>query len=261
MKREIKQAYIYALYDPAFVSKRIYIGKSINPDKRKKDHIKESKRPENDTLKNRWIRKMLNRGIKPEYKILYEVPKNNSWRKAEQKFVAFAKALNIELANSNAGGKGNNANKEVCDKISKSLLKRSKIKPGDIFGKLCVLEFSGVKNHRGHWKCKCSCGKTKIISSKWLLSGKTKSCGCLFFDTIPLRARKRKARSKTGFKGVEQGSRNSFRASIKVNNKHIRLGSFPTAIEAALSYDEAARIHFGVLGSYNFPQEGELPAR
>ena len=52
---------------------------------------------------------------------------------------------------------------------------------GMIFGNLEVLEFAYIKNHNAHWKCKCSCeNHTEIIvSSPNLLTGHTKSCGCL----------------------------------------------------------------------------------
>lgn len=55
---------------------------------------------------------------------------------------------------------------------------------GKIFGRMTVLCFAGKKEHpngKAHifWKCKCSCGKTKAASSCALVTGHTKSCGCL----------------------------------------------------------------------------------
>lgn len=47
------------------------------------------------------------------------------------------------------------------------------------FGKLKVIEFKEIKNHRAMWKCKCDCGNECIISSHCLLSGGTNSCGCI----------------------------------------------------------------------------------
>lgn len=47
------------------------------------------------------------------------------------------------------------------------------------FGRLKVVEYSGIdKFHRTMWKCKCSCGKEKIIPGTNLIHG-TKSCGCI----------------------------------------------------------------------------------
>jgi len=55
---------------------------------------------------------------------------------------------------------------------------------GKRFGRLIVLEKSKepYKNHI-KWVCKCDCGKTKSVSSICLVSGTTKSCGCLRHDT------------------------------------------------------------------------------
>lgn len=48
-------------------------------------------------------------------------------------------------------------------------------------GRLLVLSLNREKSNtrRKYWNCKCSCGNLKIISSDSLLSGKSKSCGCL----------------------------------------------------------------------------------
>lgn len=53
---------------------------------------------------------------------------------------------------------------------------------GKRFGKLLVLEkdtnFSQLKK-RTYWRCKCDCGNIKSIYHTHLISGDTKSCGCL----------------------------------------------------------------------------------
>ena len=50
---------------------------------------------------------------------------------------------------------------------------------GKKFGNLTVLERSENKNGRTFWKCRCSCGKIKIVCYTNLVYGKAKSCGCL----------------------------------------------------------------------------------
>lgn len=51
---------------------------------------------------------------------------------------------------------------------------------GKRFGKLTVVEETGVtKWSYIEWKCQCDCGKTVNVISGDLLSGNTKSCGCL----------------------------------------------------------------------------------
>lgn len=51
---------------------------------------------------------------------------------------------------------------------------------GQRFGMLTVTKRAGTNKYRkALWKCKCDCGKTKIVSSVDLVTGNTKSCGCL----------------------------------------------------------------------------------
>ncbi len=52
---------------------------------------------------------------------------------------------------------------------------------GKKFGQLLVLKDSGkrAKSGRVLWLCKCDCGNTAEINSKYLLSEDTQSCGCL----------------------------------------------------------------------------------
>lgn len=50
---------------------------------------------------------------------------------------------------------------------------------GEVFGRLTVMSREPNKNERVRWLCLCSCGKTKIISTHSLRSGRTKSCGCI----------------------------------------------------------------------------------
>ncbi len=54
------------------------------------------------------------------------------------------------------------------------------IKPGDRFGKLTCIRFDHVGNHyRSYFLFKCDCGNEKIILGSGVISGNTKSCGCL----------------------------------------------------------------------------------
>lgn len=51
---------------------------------------------------------------------------------------------------------------------------------GKRFGKLIVVKRLKIR-HNGYYtyECLCDCGGTKNVSSKYLVAGKTKSCGCL----------------------------------------------------------------------------------
>lgn len=47
------------------------------------------------------------------------------------------------------------------------------------FGRLVAIERAGKKDSHALWKCKCDCGNEKVISSRSLIRGGTRSCGCL----------------------------------------------------------------------------------
>jgi hypothetical protein len=55
---------------------------------------------------------------------------------------------------------------------------------GQIFGRLCVLEFSKSKNRVSYWICQCECGNKKEICGNSLKRGLTRSCGCLNREII-----------------------------------------------------------------------------
>ena len=50
---------------------------------------------------------------------------------------------------------------------------------GQRFGRLTVWKRAGTVGSRALWRCKCDCGKLTNVRSIDLLSGNTKSCGCL----------------------------------------------------------------------------------
>jgi 5-methylcytosine-specific restriction endonuclease McrA len=54
---------------------------------------------------------------------------------------------------------------------------------GQTFGRLtAIAQVSPNKNRHAAWRCKCTCGKEKVISSNHLRRGLIKSCGCLVKD-------------------------------------------------------------------------------
>src|SRR5690554_5249310 len=59
---------------------------------------------------------------------------------------------------------------------------------GERYGRLVVQRLVGVgKNWVGIWECKCDCGNVVRVQSNNLISGNTKSCGCLNLDAIMAR--------------------------------------------------------------------------
>ena len=65
---------------------------------------------------------------------------------------------------------------------------------GQTFGRLTALRRAGLGKHGlFNWRCKCSCGTLIITRGSSLVSGNTKSCGCLGRErTLELNAKKRK---------------------------------------------------------------------
>jgi len=63
--------------------------------------------------------------------------------------------------------------------MSKNLIDLS----GKIFGRLTVIKLYGKNNSgRYKWACRCECGKIVTIIACHLISGHTKSCGCLAIE-------------------------------------------------------------------------------
>lgn len=52
------------------------------------------------------------------------------------------------------------------------------------YGRLVAITNAGKKNGKTMWLCKCDCGNEKIVSSCSLVTGRTKSCGCLKQDVL-----------------------------------------------------------------------------
>ena len=50
---------------------------------------------------------------------------------------------------------------------------------GQEFGRLVVIKRAPNNKRRTFWVCKCDCGNEKVINGYSLVSGYTKSCGCL----------------------------------------------------------------------------------
>lgn len=60
---------------------------------------------------------------------------------------------------------------------------------GRRFGRLIALEPAKTKNGRNGFLCQCDCGNYTIVKTANLISGDTRSCGCLFKDTMSKRNR------------------------------------------------------------------------
>lgn len=79
---------------------------------------------------------------------------------------------------------------------------------GKQFGRLLVVDRAGSdKAKNATWRCRCDCGKEKVVSSRDLIAGDTRSCGCLQRELVKERMTTHKA-SKTRLYRVWAGIKN-----------------------------------------------------
>ena len=143
----------------------------------------------------------------------------------------------------------------------------TKISKGD-FDKVRPYKWYAVKRRKGYWACAHSLlpdGTKKNISLHRLLLEPDEDHVVDHINMNPLDNRRENIRiasrsqnqmnrrvssnNTTGYKGVSIDSRSGkFIASISVNCKFIRLGTFQTAEEAAKAYAEASRKYHGEYG-------------
>ena len=67
---------------------------------------------------------------------------------------------------------------------------KSKNLSGAVFGRLTALKHADRKCCRVHWLCVCECGNFCEVLTARLLSGQTKSCGCLILEHSYLNIRR-----------------------------------------------------------------------
>lgn len=97
----------------------------------------------------------------------------------------------------------------VCAVMSKNKVKDYKELVGKKFGRLTVLKREENDKRHPHVKCMCDCGRQISVNVEQLLTGRTKSCGCMriektFVEDTSLNTIRSKVRSDniSGVKGV-----------------------------------------------------------
>ena len=75
---------------------------------------------------------------------------------------------------------------------------------GEKYGRLTVVGFDRLQNHKTYWHCVCDCGLTVIATGNNLRSGNTKSCGCL----------QREKASQTGKRNTRHGESHDNRTRL-----------------------------------------------
>lgn len=115
------KTFIYGLRCPIKQQIR-YIGKSIEPEKRLKNHCCQAKRL--GTYKERWIALLLRSGLAPEVVILQEVEEGEDWGEIERGWISKATQEGWPLTNTAAGGEGSSPLNEQALKRKIELLAR-----------------------------------------------------------------------------------------------------------------------------------------
>ena len=71
---------------------------------------------------------------------------------------------------------------------------------GKRFGRLVAIKYDHIdKNGKGHWLCQCDCGNIVVVAKGHLVTGSTKSCGCLRKDLAPDRGKQQMKRVLTKY--------------------------------------------------------------
>lgn len=114
---------------------------------------------------------------------------------------------------------------------------------GRRFGGLVVLKDSGERAHKFvKWLCLCDCGNKLSVLSQHLISGHTKSCGCLKRE---ISSKKISGENHPNWKGGKR---------ISKNRVYIKKPNHPNAIKQGYVL-ESRLVAEKALGRYLKPQE------
>ncbi len=248
--------FIYGLKCPLF-NKIRYVGKSVNPIQRFKNHI--NYEIKTDTHKARWLNKLIRLNMRPELVIIEETTRQ-LWEEREKFWIAFYRN---DLTNESIGGDGRQAGwkhkEESIAKIIIALKCRSKEirinAAKKTSAKLKGRKYSEQlkkklsKSHKIFWNKLDPAGREKYIKHlrrEWSEADKLKL-------SRSTRGRKRKIDATSKYIGVSWFKRDGcWRAWITINKKQIHIGYFNSELEAALAYDKKAIELHGEFAVTNF---------
>lgn len=169
-----KIVYIYTLSDPRMPDSVRYVGVTIHPPQRLREHIA-SGRKDNRTHRTYWIASLLQQTQIPTMSVIEEVTEE-TWEDRERYWISRYRELGCALVNSTDGGKGiSGATQAVRREIAKRRAANClRDFTGEIFANLTVLEDQGGQSTRSV-TVQCSCGIVTLLRLKhW---GKQKTCG------------------------------------------------------------------------------------
>jgi len=255
-----RATHIYALHDPTDRSARVYVGKTIDPAGRFRDHCK----PSTDKgIRAEWIKALLARGVRPEMVTLEVVPPGEDWQEAERFWIESFRAMGASTANHTLGGEGAlgyRHSPEVRARLSAALRGNGKGIPKSP-EHVARLRAAG----KGRTPAPGTLAAVRRIADErrgkplvWTRGPRSESARA----AMSKGRAGTKVRGASGFKGVARStSCDRYEARIWLEGKQRILGLFRTAEAAALAYDEAARQKWGNEAALNFPGPGERGAR
>jgi len=95
-----RPVYIYVINDPRTGLVR-YVGKTADPKQRFRKHLT----AKNKSLSSKWIRGMLDIGLKPTFEIIDECTEAD-WQEKERRYIILFKSIGAKLLNQMPGGEG-----------------------------------------------------------------------------------------------------------------------------------------------------------
>ena len=152
-----------------------------------------------------------------------------------------------------------------CLQVEKATKANYKEIKGQKFGSLTAMQFIRKKGSNTYWEFECECGNKVIVQKTSVMSGLTRSCGCLqrevakqyiveankginwveSTDLLKLNNTPQSNNATSGVKGVDfDKSRGKWRSNITFQGKHIYLGRFNTLEEAAQVRKKAEEKYF-----------------
>lgn len=141
--------------------------------------------------------------------------------------------------------------------------KRSLPQPGDRFGRLTIIRFSGYrKGSTGRiwrmYECACDCGRVKAVGLGSLTSGDTLSCGCLGDERrmkgLTNGVQTALKTNRSGYKGVYRTMDGRWRMTF-ISGHLRRISYHESAKAAARAYDALAVELRGPDACINFPED------
>lgn len=112
---------------------------------------------------------------------------------------------------------------------------------GKRFGHLTVVEQIENKNHQRRWLCLCDCGALTALTSHCLLSGHTKSCGCLRSTSVS--QGELAIRSILVDNNIEYYAEHTFSDCVGVRGRPLRFDFFIPSINSVIEYDGYQHYH------------------